>query len=259
MIIKKVYNMYFSPTGGTERAVDLVSSAWAESEDIDLSVFGADYSRYHFSPDELCIIGVPSYGGRVPAPALEHLARMKGDNTPAVLVAAYGNRAYDDTFLELKDTAEAAGFICIAAVAAVAEHSIARRYGAGRPDQTDEKVLKGFAEQIKERLRESEHPQSIAVPGNRPYRQFGGVPMKPKASAKCVGCGACARRCPAGAIPVQNPRLTDKERCISCMRCIQVCPVGARKCNPILTAVAANKLKKVCTERKENELIYEIC
>lgn len=47
MTIRKVYNMYFSPTGGTEKAVDMVSSAWQESEDIDISVFDADYKRVY--------------------------------------------------------------------------------------------------------------------------------------------------------------------------------------------------------------------
>ena len=255
VIIKKVYNLYFSPTGGTEKAVDLVGSAWEQSEDIDLSVFGADYSRYRFSADELCIIGVPAFGGRVPAEALANLAQMKGEDTPAVLVVAYGNRAYDDTFLELKDAAEAAGFVCIAAVAAVTEHSIAHRYGMGRPDRADEEELKGFSEQIKKRLQDLTGPQSIDVSGSRPYRAYGGVPLKPKASGKCVGCGTCARRCPAGAIPVDNPRLTNKVKCISCMRCIQVCPVHARSCSPLKIALISKKLKKVCDIRKDNELI----
>ncbi|MCB7302805.1 EFR1 family ferrodoxin [Bariatricus massiliensis] len=255
MTIKKVYTMYFSPTGGTEKAVDLVGSAWPKSEDIDLSVFGADYSRYQFTPDELCIIGVPSFGGRVPNVALTHLAQMKGDGTPAVLVVSYGNRAYDDAFLELKDTVEAAGFVCIAAVAAVTEHSIAHRYGAGRPDQTDEAELRQISGQIQRRLEGAESPQSIEVPGNRPYRDYTGVPMKPKASGKCVSCGVCARRCPVGAIPVDSPNVTEKEKCISCMRCIQVCPVHARKCSSLMIALASHKLKKVCSTRKNNELI----
>lgn len=52
--------------------------------------------------------------------AVIRLARMKGNGARAVLVVVYGNRAYDYTFTELQDTLESAGFLCVAAVAAVA-------------------------------------------------------------------------------------------------------------------------------------------
>ena len=37
-----------------------------------------------------------------------------------------------------------------------------------------------------------------------------------------------AEECPAGAIPLNNPKLTDKDKCISCMHCVAVCPKKAR-------------------------------
>ena len=55
----------------------------------------------------------------------------------AVLMCVYRNRAYEDTLLELADTAEKAGFHVIAAVAAIAEHSVIREIAAGRPDAAD--------------------------------------------------------------------------------------------------------------------------
>lgn len=254
MKINKVYNLYFSPTGGTERAVELLGSAWGECEDIDLSVFRGNYEKYELRENELCIIGVPAFGGRVPKAALDNLAQVKAHNTPAVLVVAYGNRAYDDTFLELKETAEAAGFVCASAVAAVTEHSIARQYGTGRPDAQDAQVLKDYGMQIKQTLEQAEIVHSIDVPGKKPYREFGGVPVKPKATRKCTSCKVCANRCPVGAISLDNPKETDEEKCISCMRCIAVCPVNARKCNPLMMMIVGRKLKKVCEGRKENEL-----
>ena len=54
------------------------------------------------------------------------------------MVAVFGNRAYDDALLEMQDVASEIGFRVIAAVAAVAEHSIIRKYGKGRPDADDE-------------------------------------------------------------------------------------------------------------------------
>ena len=60
-----------------------------------------------FGPDDLVLFGVPVYGGRIPSPAVQTLRRMQGSRTPAVLVAAYGNREYDDALLELADIAAA--------------------------------------------------------------------------------------------------------------------------------------------------------
>ena len=69
--------------------------------------------------------------------------------------------------------------------------------GTGRPDQQDEKELLEFAAKI---MQNSEAQRTPAFPGNRPYREYGGVPLKPVANGKCTSCGLCAKECPAGAI-----------------------------------------------------------
>lgn len=45
--------------------------------------------------------------------------------------------------------------------------------------------------------------------------------------ADCTGCGACSRTCPAGAIPLLNPRSTDHAECLKCLRCRDICPERA--------------------------------
>ena len=77
--------------------------------------------------------------------------------------------------------------------------------------------------------------------------------MVPKATRRCKGCGVCAMECPAGAIPADNPKATDKEKCISCMRCVSVCPSHSRKLNRLMLVAAGRKLKKVCSDRNECE------
>ena len=204
------------------------------------------------------IFGVPSYGGRVPAPAAERFRNLKGQKTPIILLTAFGNRDYDDTLLEMKDLAEEQGFVPAAAVAAAAEHSIMRQYAEGRPDSRDKSELTDFAVKIREKIEQTEDTERVSelsVKGNRPYREYNGVPMKPSAGKQCKKCGLCARLCPAGAIPAEHPEETVKKMCISCMRCIAVCPEHARSISRPMLLAASMKLKKECSERKRNELI----
>lgn len=143
----------------------------------------------------------------------------------------------------------------IAAIAAVAEHSIMHQYASGRPDAEDEMELRRFAGQIQEKIRggltETSTPQ---IPGNRPYKKAGGSGLVPKADNNCTNCGLCAERCPVRAISRDHLKTADSKKCISCMRCIALCPQRARKVNGAVVSAAALAMKKVCSVRKGNEL-----
>lgn len=252
----QVVQVVFSPTGGTQRVADIVAGALGRpAERVDLTDPGADFSALHFDEEDVAVIAVPSFGGRVPAVAAERLARVHGHGARAVLVCVYGNRAYEDTLVELEDVARAAGFQEVAAIAAVAEHSILHQYATGRPDDTDRAELEGFAHRIAEKLAGPDAGTApLGVPGNRPYKEAGGTTMVPKGDSSCVACGLCARRCPVRAIDLASPRKTDAERCIGCMRCVSECPHGARKVNGALLKAAGLALRKACSVRKGCEL-----
>lgn len=193
---------------------------------------------------------MPSYDGRIPSVIAEMFKDIKVEGTKAVLTVVYGNRAIDDTLVELQDVLEVSGFVCIAGMEAVSEHSLMPQFGTGRPDQQDEKELLEFTSEIIH----CERYETPQFPGHRPYVQYGGVPLKPSVSRKCTSCGLCAKECPTGAISLDNPKITNKDQCISCMHCIAVCPNKARHYNKLLSFIAGRKMKKVCSSRKNNKL-----
>lgn len=247
----KLYNIYFSPTGGTRRVADVLARTLsAESVPLDVT---AEPSSRDFSGDDVCLFAVPSFGGRVPAAALDRFRSMTGRDTKAVLLCVYGNRAYEDTLLELKNAIRQQGFRPVAAVAAIAEHSIMRRYAKGRPDAQDKAELQAFAERIREALSDPAAP-IVDVPGDEPYKPFGGSALKPVTGESCVLCGHCVYGCPTKAIPLDNPYETDKERCITCMRCIAHCPTGARSLDKTAVDGLAERMKPLLESRKANEL-----
>lgn len=225
---------YFTGAGTTRTVAEHFASAVEgvgfTARAVDITP--ADSGVPAFGPDDLAVFAVPSYGGRVPAPALVRFARCEGHDTPAVLVVTFGNRAVDDTFLELADAVRERGFIPVALGAIVAHHSLMVDVATGRPDETDLQAVDTLVRTALDKLgsvASARDAELADIPGSRPYRDFPGVPFRAQAdSGVCRRCGLCARQCPAGAIGLENPACTDSDACITCMRCIAACPYGAR-------------------------------
>lgn len=247
--------LIFSPTGGTRKAAEIVSGEWSRKvETVDLSEANHDFSVHSFQKEDLILIALPSYGGRVPALAAERLSKIYGNGAGCVLLCVYGNRAYEDTLVEMEDLAEKSGFTVIAAIAAVAEHSILHQFAAGRPDKEDMHRLKSYGKAILDKLSDGGEYKRPDIPGNRPYKEVRLSGLVPAAAKKCTGCGLCMEKCPAQAISPENIRSADAKKCISCMRCIAVCPHSARRVNGVMTAAASLAMKKACSLRKDCEL-----
>lgn len=249
--------LIFSPTGKTQYVADIIAAKWGNPiRKFDLTSANTDYTSLKLTKEELVLLAVPSYGGRVPFLAAQRIAKIQGNGAKCVLVCVYGNRAYEDTLIELNDIAEKCGFQVIAAVAAVAQHSIMPQYAAGRPDSQDLQELHAFSEKILEKLNActSASTASLSLPGKRPYKELRVVRLIPKANEACTACGICAEQCPAQAIEKGDFRTTNSNQCISCMRCVKQCPQAAREVDPAMISSLAAAIEKACSVRKNNEL-----
>lgn len=254
----QITKIVFSPTGGTEKVATILTDALGkelggEVAEIDLADPFLDETDLSVASDSVAVIAMPCFGGRAPKVAMERLERIHGSKATAIVVNVYGNRDFDDALLEMEDGAQKAGFEVIAAIAAIAEHSIMHQFATGRPDEKDVENLKDFAQRIAKQIKQGENTAAPRVPGNDPYTKAGAVPLVPKVTGNCVACGKCAESCPVTAINSVD-YASDKDVCIACMRCIAVCPQDARSINKMMVKAASMAIKKVASVRKEAEL-----
>ena len=248
-----MYTITFSPTGGVKKVADTIASGFAcESISIDLTDRTQDFSKYTFTSDDICIIAAPVFSGRIPKTATERLMQMHGAHAHVILVAVYGNRAFEDALVELQDTTTHVGFIPVAGIAAISEHSIVRSVAASRPNTEDCEQLTAFAHKIQ--AKHNHTAETLTLPGNHPYRAYPTSVLVPSVQDSCKKCGLCAAKCPVGAISMDNPTATDQTVCIGCMRCISVCPNNNRYINLAMLAPLSERLSTMCAQAKQNEL-----
>lgn len=250
-----VYQIIFSPTGGTKAVSQMVASAWPESITMDLCDPAAEDFSHTFTGKDLCIFAVPAFEGRVPPVNLRRIQRLTGDHTPCIMVAVYGNRAIDDTLIELEDTLLSLGFLPFGAVSAVAQHSMLPMYGTGRPNQADKAQLEEFSQKLRRTYEQGSFAEPVSVPGKRPYIVIDIQPTYPSYdSGKCTHCGKCADLCPVGAIDHSDPGKVDTEACMDCMRCVKVCPTQARHLPSQRVEAICQHIGHLLEAPKENHL-----
>ena len=272
MNIQTVSCVYFSPTGTTKAIVDGIAQGIdAERvETIDITKPSNREKRPLTFESQIVILATPVYYGRVPEVAASYLSTLKAEQTAAVPVVVYGNRAYEDALKELHDIAVAAKFIPVAGGVFVAEHSYSsstRPIAHGRPDERDIQKAQEFGATIREKiegLASVAHLTSVEIPGQVPYVEpknlnmiktaRSAVALTPETdTSKCTQCGQCAEACPTAAISPDDATQTDRWKCLICFACVKICPEAARQMNDPHFQAVIQRLHQDCQERKEPE------
>lgn len=236
MNIEKINLIYFSPTHTTQKIAQAIAKGTAlKVQEYDITHLSAASAAPSFKNDELVLIGLPVYFGRVPIVVLEYIKALRGDDTLCILLGVYGNRHYDDYFIELADILQAQSFVPVAAAAFLGEHSFTSKVAGGRPNEDDIKIAEQFGKDIMLKLNKPNAALALteeAIPGNRPYRPYtkNNAPLPeyaPIVSALCNHCGICAAICPTDAINPVNIQQIDPVKCIRCCACVRNCPLDA--------------------------------
>ncbi|MEA1961214.1 MAG: EFR1 family ferrodoxin [Bacillota bacterium] len=253
--------IYFSPNGTTKSVLDAVVKGIGAEEVTLVDSTRPEVRSEKQGPitEDLVIIGVPVYFGRIPQAAYDYLINLQGNQKPVVIMSVFGNRGYGDSLLELKEICRQAGFHVIAAAAFIGEHAFSTdkiAIAINRPDEDDLRKAEAFGQQIRQKIVSCTKTEELTEPnvlGNpmlkkRPKDLFSCVSQRD--IQVCTQCGLCAKNCPVGAIDTETLAV-NKDLCIHCCACVKGCPQNARTMKNTKFKMVSIMLEKTCKTRQE--------
>ncbi len=266
MKFERVSLFFYSPTGTTHKIASEIA-AGTGTDPLKVIENNLTYPEFADSmvevePNDLVIIGAPVYAGRIASEALKRLATIKFAQNPAILLAVYGNRNYDDALIDLREAAKTAGLRPVAAAAFIGEHSYStRKYpiAKGRPDDTDKQAARNFGSRVYEKIQSLADIVSLpelSLPGRFPLPDRIVIPPSPAETIveRCVECGKCQTACPTGAVYYQKGYKTKTELCTICCACLKACPHDARVIRSEHVQKFREMLATSCSNRREPEV-----
>lgn len=248
--------MYFSPTGSSAKIARAIADGMElEYKEYDLT-YNRNIGRLDFGLDDILIVSVPVYAGRVPEILLDVFDKIKSEKSFFLPVVVYGNRAIEDALIELNDIFNNKGFITVGFGIFIGEHSYSSEFATGRPNEEDLEVARNYGKTLIHKINTIEDREKIfdgVIPGSRPYKERPAQLEEwgPVANDNCTFCGDCLSKCPVDAIQHLNPKKTDYSKCIHCCACIKVCKEDAKHIEGQTVSKVMDMLKSVAVERKE--------
>lgn len=267
-----IHTYTFSPTGTSARILQAVSSTLAEMPDAEIRFSNLTHNAVAdtlLSDADVVIVAAPVYGGKIAPILKQRLDGLRGEGTRCILIAVYGNRAFEKAAVDLAGFMTERG-LCVSGVAAfIGEHSYSTAQtpiAQGRPDHDDIESARQFGREIASRIMNGTlRPVDASALPEQPspeasllnFRNFvmdyqrrqkeSPRTFLPEVDASlCDDCGTCADVCPTEAITIADLHNADPAKCIKCCACVKACPRNART---LITPFAA-PLSENFSERK---------
>ncbi len=272
--ITEVCSIFFSPTHTSKKVANAVAKGTGITKTIQHNLTIPPISPIYLASGTLAVFAVPVYGGHIPSIATERIKTVKGKQNPAIVIAVYGNRDYEDALKELAVLVRQQGFIVIAAATFIGEHSYSNaKYpiSKDRPNKKDLRIAEIFGKKVFDKMIMSERIHEIDITQIKRPKQpiwstlrFVAKVIQLRHAKKtiqkapsilnvsaCTHCGACAKSCPTQAIALGEEQVTDPTLCIRCCACVKVCPQHIR-----IYETPFSKLLSTCySKEKEPQIL----
>lgn len=251
-----LYSFSFSPTRTSAKILRGVADGVSEVSGADVIfrdlTFGG-VGNVVLTPEDVVIVAAPVYGGKIAPIVKRRLEWFDGCGARCIVIAVYGNRAFENAVADLALFMAGRGCKVCGAAAFVGEHSYSTArtpIASGRPDRKDIADARRFGREIASRIKAGELREvDVRLLADEPspaesllnFRNFVAGYQRQQAAepvvylpvvdaSLCDECGSCYGVCPTEAI---SPDLRDADpgRCIKCCACVKICPQGARVFN----------------------------
>ncbi len=227
--------LYFSGTGNSRHVAKEIASATGDEVE-DIATHLRDGSAGAYRSERPYVFVGPVYAGRYPRVMTDFVSRSRFEGSRQAYFIATCAETPWITAKYVKKLAQAKGFETMGFRSIRMPQGYCSN-GLTRPAEENEAVLKAAEPKVAEvarliaedrRLRDEPLGKSYMSTIMNPLMYATMMsPRKFRVTEACVGCGACASRCPLGNIRMVDGRPVWGDRCTQCCACIGGCPEGA--------------------------------